>query len=66
MSSLFSGAGEERHKAALSTNLQICACTAPGLAAMGAATGRAFIVGKSMGVRRRDLDRLGGLCVIRG
>jgi ceramide glucosyltransferase len=63
VSSLFSGAGERSLGAALE-NLQICACTAPGLAAMGAATGRAFIVGKSMGVRRRDLDRLGGFAIV--
>jgi ceramide glucosyltransferase len=63
VSSLFSGAGERSLGAAIE-NLQICASTAPGLAAMGMASGRSFIVGKSMGVRRRDLERLGGFAIV--
>jgi ceramide glucosyltransferase len=72
VTSLFSGAGERSLGAAIE-NLQICASTAPGCAAMDAvsrfsedrwgkegAAVRPLTVGKSMAVRRRDLARLGG------
>jgi ceramide glucosyltransferase len=72
VTSLFSGAGERSLGAAIE-NLQICASTAPGYAAMDAvsrwsedrfghsgASVRPLTVGKSMAVRRRDLLRLGG------
>jgi ceramide glucosyltransferase len=59
VTSLFSGTGERTLGAALE-NLQLCAATAPGLAAMDAVSRRPFTVGKSMAVRRRDLARLGG------
>jgi ceramide glucosyltransferase len=57
--SLFSGAGERSVGAALE-NLQICAATTPGLAAAEAALRNAFVIGKSMAVRRADFERLGG------
>jgi ceramide glucosyltransferase len=71
VTSLFSGAGERSLGAAIE-NLQICASTAPGYAAMDALSRategplgrgplfRPLTVGKSMAVRRRDLARLGG------
>jgi ceramide glucosyltransferase len=72
VTSLFSGSGERSLGAAIE-NLQICASTAPGYAAMDAvarfsedwwgrkgASVRPLTVGKSMAVRRRDLARLGG------
>src|ERR1700722_6190968 len=59
VTSLFSGTGERRLGAALE-NLQLCAATAPGLAALDAVSRRPFAVGKSMAVRRRDLTLLGG------
>lgn len=65
VTSLFSGTGERTLGAALE-NLQICASTAPGIASMDVATGRAFTVGKSLAVRRRDLDRLGGFVSVGG
>lgn len=63
VTSLFSGAGERSLGAALE-NLQICASTAPGLAAMDAASRRSFTVGKSMAVRQRDLASLGGFGIV--
>jgi ceramide glucosyltransferase len=73
VTSLFSGSGERSLGAAIE-NLQICASTAPGYAAMDAvsrfsedrwghrgASVRPLTVGKSMAVRRRDLARLGGV-----
>jgi ceramide glucosyltransferase len=65
VTSMFSGTGERSLGAALE-NLQICASTAPGIASMDAATGRAFTVGKSLAVRRRDLHRLGGFGPVGG
>lgn len=65
VTSLFSGTGERSLGAALE-NLQICASTAPGIASMDVATGRAFTVGKSLAVRRRDLERLGGFVSVGG
>ncbi|HXX67565.1 MAG TPA: glycosyltransferase [Polyangiaceae bacterium] len=65
VTSLFSGTGEQSLGAALE-NLQICASTAPGIASMDVATGRAFTVGKSLAVRRRDLQRLGGFAPVGG
>ncbi len=59
VTSLFAGTGERTIGAALE-NLQLCAATAPGLAAMDSISRRPFTVGKSMAVRRRDLARLGG------
>jgi ceramide glucosyltransferase len=59
VTSLFAGTGERTLGAALE-NLQLCAATAPGLAAMDAVSRRPFTVGKSMAVRRRDLAVLGG------
>jgi ceramide glucosyltransferase len=59
VASLFAGTGERTLGAALE-NLQLCAATAPGLAAMDAVSSRPLTVGKSMAVRRRDLVRLGG------
>ncbi len=59
VTSLFSGTGERSLGAALE-NLQICASTAPGIAAVNAVSGRPLTVGKSMAVRRADLQRLGG------
>jgi ceramide glucosyltransferase len=58
VTSLFAGTGERSLGAALE-NLQLCASSAPGIAAMDA-IGRPFTVGKSMAVRRRELARLGG------
>jgi ceramide glucosyltransferase len=58
VTSLFMGTGERTLGAALE-NLQVCASSAPGIAAMDAIR-RPFTVGKSMAVRRRDLARLGG------
>lgn len=63
VTSLFSGTGERSLGAALE-NLQICASTAPGLAAMDTASRRTFTVGKSMAVRRRDIERLGGFAIV--
>jgi ceramide glucosyltransferase len=78
VTSLFSGSGERSLGAAIE-NLQICASTATGYAAMDAvsrfsedraghagALVRPLTVGKSMAVRRRDLARLGGFEVIGG
>jgi ceramide glucosyltransferase len=59
VASLFAGTGERTLGAALE-NLQLCAATAPGLAALDAVTNAPFTVGKSMAVRRRDLALLGG------
>jgi ceramide glucosyltransferase len=59
VTSLFSGTGERTLGAALE-NLQLCCQMAPGLVAMDAVSNRPLTVGKSMGVRRRDLARLGG------
>jgi ceramide glucosyltransferase len=59
VTSLFAGTGERTLGAALE-NLQLCAATAPGVAAMDAVSRRPFTVGKSMAVRRRDLALLGG------
>jgi ceramide glucosyltransferase len=59
VTSIFAGTGERTLGAALE-NLQLCASTAPGLAAMDAVSPRPFTVGKSMAVRRRDLALLGG------
>ena len=59
VTSLFAGTGERTLGAALE-NLQICASTTPGIAAMDAVSDRPLTVGKSMAVRRRDLARLGG------
>jgi ceramide glucosyltransferase len=59
VTSLFAGTGERTIGAALE-NLQLCAATTPGLAAMDAVSRRPFTVGKSMAVRRRDLAVLGG------
>jgi ceramide glucosyltransferase len=63
VTSIFAGTGERTLGAALE-NLQLCASTAPGLAAMNTAMNtvsrRQLTVGKSMAVRRRDLERLGG------
>jgi ceramide glucosyltransferase len=63
VTSLFAGTGEQTLGAALE-NLQICASTAPGIAAVAAATGQPFTVGKSMAVRRTDLERLGGFAAV--
>ena len=59
VTSLFAGTGERTLGAALE-NLQICASTAPGIAAMNAVCARPLTVGKSMALRKRDLARLGG------
>jgi len=59
VTSLFAGTGERTLGAALE-NLQLCAATAPGLAALDAVSRAPFTVGKSMAVRRRDLAVLGG------
>jgi ceramide glucosyltransferase len=59
VTSLFAGTGERTLGAALE-NLQLCAATAPGLAALAAVSRAPFTVGKSMAVRRRDLAVLGG------
>jgi ceramide glucosyltransferase len=56
---LFSGTGERSLGAALE-NLQICASTAPAIASVNMVSGRPLTVGKSMAVRRSDLQRLGG------
>lgn len=58
VTSLFAGSGEQTVGAALE-NLQICASTSPGIAALGA-VGKPLTVGKSMAMRPRDLARLGG------
>jgi ceramide glucosyltransferase len=59
VASLFSGTGERSLGAAME-NLQICAATAPGLAAIDTVSSRPFTIGKSMACRRRDLIALGG------
>src|SRR5260370_26004651 len=59
VTSLFAGTGERTLGAALE-NLQICASTAPGIAAVDAVCTRPLTVGKSMALRKRDLVRLGG------
>jgi ceramide glucosyltransferase len=59
VASLFSGTGERSLGAAME-NLQICASTAPGLAAIDTVSSRPFTIGKSMACRRRDLMALGG------
>jgi ceramide glucosyltransferase len=59
VTSIFAGAGEHTLGAALE-NLQLCVSTAPGIAALDAVSDRAFTVGKSMAVRRCDLEQLGG------
>jgi ceramide glucosyltransferase len=58
MTSLFAGTGERTVGAALE-NMQIGAWTTPGIAAVDG-LGVALTVGKSMAIRRRDLDRIGG------
>src|SRR5271166_4459010 len=63
VTSLFAGTGERTLGAALE-NLQICASTAPGIAAVNAVSGRPLTVGKSMAVRRDDLRRLGGFASV--
>lgn len=63
VTSLFAGAGEQTLGAALE-NLQLCASTVPGYVAMNAVSARPLTVGKSMGVRRRDLARLGGFAPV--
>jgi ceramide glucosyltransferase len=76
VTSLFSGSGERSLGAAIE-NLQICASTAPGYAAMDlvsrfsedrwgseGALVRPLTVGKSMAVRRRDLARVGGFVTV--
>jgi ceramide glucosyltransferase len=59
VTSLFAGTGERTIGAALE-NLQLCCHAAPGLLAMMSVSKRPLTVGKSMGVRRRDLVKLGG------
>ncbi len=63
VTSLFCGAGERTIGAALE-NLQICASTAPGYAAMDVVSRKPLTVGKSMAVRRKDLAALGGFAPI--
>ncbi len=63
VTSLFGGTGERTLGAALE-NLQICVSTAPGIAALDAVSNRPFTVGKSMAVRRGDLERLGGFAPV--
>ncbi len=63
VTSLIAGTGERTLGAALE-NLQICASTAPGIAAVDAVTGQPLTVGKSMAVRRVDLERLGGFASV--
>lgn len=63
VTSLFAGTGEQTLGAALE-NLQICASTAPGIASVDAATGQPLTVGKSMALRRSDLERLGGFAAV--
>ena len=59
VTNVFVGTGERTLGAALE-NLQICASSAPGYAAMNTVSRRPLTVGKSMAMRRRDLARLGG------
>jgi ceramide glucosyltransferase len=59
VTNLFAGNGERTLGAALE-NLQLCAATTPGLAAVDVVSNAPFTVGKSMALRRRDLARLGG------
>jgi|HubBroStandDraft_1064217.scaffolds.fasta_scaffold07679_5 ceramide glucosyltransferase len=63
VTSLIAGTGEQTLGAALE-NLQICASTAPGIAAVDAVTGQPLTVGKSMAVRRADLERIGGFASV--
>ncbi|MGA3123926.1 MAG: glycosyltransferase [Polyangiaceae bacterium] len=65
VTSLFSGNGEESLGAAIE-NLQICAATAPGIAAVAVVSRRSFTVGKSIAVRRADLIRIGGFSSVGG
>jgi ceramide glucosyltransferase len=59
VTNLFSGNGERTLGAALE-NLQLCAATTPGIAAVDVVSNAPFTVGKSMALRRRDLAQLGG------
>jgi ceramide glucosyltransferase len=63
VTSVFVGAGERTLGAALE-NLHLCASSAPGLLAMNSVARRSLIVGKSMGLHRKDLARLGGFASV--
>lgn len=53
------GAGE-KSLGALLDNMQLCGGVAPGIAAVKRMAGRDLVVGKSMALRRSDLQALGG------
>ena len=53
------GAGE-RTFGALLDNLQLCGSIAPGIVAAARVAGQDLVVGKSMALRRADLDAMGG------
>ncbi len=61
--SIFSGAGEKTFGAALE-NLHLCASCTPGLLAIDAVSTRPPTVGKSMAMRRVDLQRIGGFAAV--
>ncbi len=61
--SVFAGSGEQSVGAALE-NLQLCACSAPGVLAIDSVSRRPPTIGKSMAMRRRDLQRIGGFSVV--
>jgi ceramide glucosyltransferase len=63
--SVFSGTGEQSVGAALE-NLQLCASSIPGLLALDAVSTRPLMVGKSMAMRRQDLEQLGGFAAVGG
>jgi ceramide glucosyltransferase len=59
VSSLFAGEGESSIGAAIE-NLQLGSIVAPAVALSHAVSKQPFTVGKSMAMRRRDLDKVGG------
>jgi ceramide glucosyltransferase len=64
VTSLVVGIGEQRVGAALD-NLQLCAFTAPATSAALLVTGLPCVIGKSILFRRSDLERLGGLAIVK-
>jgi ceramide glucosyltransferase len=58
------GAGEER-LGSLLDNLHMAAYVSPGVLAARKVAGKDIVVGKSMALRRADLERLGGFAVVK-
>lgn len=63
VSSLVAGTGERAFGAAIE-NAQLCSYIAPTIVTARAWTDRTISVGKSMAMRRRDLERVGGWAVV--